>query len=119
MATVNRRITASIAGDFVVFIIGARLNRWWKLPRYLWFFAAMPKMLAEVAADPRSGDVGIWHETFLVRAGEYACIYNNMRLRGLAKAAQHIDATGAAHTATGRLGRRDDGDVADATTHGG
>lgn len=167
MATINRRITASISGDFVVFIIGARLNRWWKLPRYLWFFSAMPKMLAAVAADPQSGflgwqslglttnvqywrsfeqltaysrnrdqthypnwvrfnkeigsngDIGIWHETFLVRAGEYECIYHNMPLRGLAKAAQHIDATGAASTATGRLGRPDDSDVADTTTHGG
>src|SRR5262249_15544055 len=32
MATINRRIAASIEGDFVVFIIGARINRWWKLP---------------------------------------------------------------------------------------
>lgn len=46
MPTVNRRITASIEGDFVVFIIGARFNRWWKLPKYLWFFSTMPKMLA-------------------------------------------------------------------------
>ncbi len=155
MATINRRIAASIEGDFVVFIIGARFNRWWKLPSYLWFFSTMPKMLAEVAADPRSGclgwqslglttnvqywrsfeqltayarsrdqlhypywvkfnktigsngDVGIWHETFLVRAGEYECIYNNMPLRGLAKASRHFDAVGRAETAVGRLGRPD------------
>ena len=30
MATINRRIAASVEGDFVVFIIGARFNRWWK-----------------------------------------------------------------------------------------
>ena len=53
MATINRRIAASIEGDFVVFIIGARFNRWWKLPRYLWFLSTMPKMLAEVAAASR------------------------------------------------------------------
>ena len=154
MATINRRIAASVEGDFVVFIIGAHFNRWWKLPRYLWFLSTMSKMLAEVAADPKSGfleweplglttnmqywrslehltaysrnrdqthypywvkfnkeigsngDIGIWHETFLVRAGEYECIYNNMPLRGLAKAAKHIDATGAARSAMGRLGAR-------------
>ena len=50
MATINRRITALIEGDFVVFIIGARLNRWWRLPKYLWFFSSMSKMLAEAAA---------------------------------------------------------------------
>ncbi len=59
-----------------------------------------------------NGDIGIWHETFLVRAGEYECIYNNMPLRGLAKAAKHIDATGAAHSAMGRLGRTDGSDAA-------
>ncbi|MDA1094354.1 MAG: hypothetical protein O3A25_13940 [Acidobacteria bacterium] len=35
MPTINRRITASIEGDFVVFMIGARFNRWWKLPKYV------------------------------------------------------------------------------------
>jgi hypothetical protein len=52
-----------------------------------------------------NGDIGIWDETFLVRAGEYECIYNNMPLRGLAKASKHIDAVGRAGTAMGRLGR--------------
>jgi fumigallin biosynthesis monooxygenase-like protein len=162
MATINRRITASIEGDFVVFIIGARFNRWWKLPKYFWFLSTMPKMIAEVARDPDSGflgwqrvglttnvqywrsfeqlmaysrnrdqthypywvkfnkeigsngDVGIWHETFLVHAGEYECIDNNMPLRGLAKAARHVDAVDRAATAAGRLGRADgsDGPVA-------
>jgi hypothetical protein len=159
MATINRRIAASIEGDFVVFLIGARFNRWWKLPKYFWFLSSMSKMLAEVAARPgngflgwerlgfasnvqywrsleqltaysrdrdathypywvrfnkeigSNGDIGIWHETFLVRAGEYECIYNNMPLRGLAKASAHIDAVGRAATASGRLGRNDGSDV--------
>ena len=55
------RWTAKIEGDFVVFMIGARLNRWWKLPKYLWFLPTMPKMLAEVAAKPESGfHAGEW-----------------------------------------------------------
>src|SRR5262249_58666283 len=58
MAPITRRIAASIEGDFVVFIIGARINRWWKLPKYLWFLASMPKMIAEVAARPESGFLG-------------------------------------------------------------
>ena len=33
-----------------------------------------------------SGDVGIWHETYRVRAGEYEAIYNNMPRLGLASA---------------------------------
>ena len=58
-----------------------------------------------------NGDIGIWHETFLVRAGEYECIYNNMPLRGLAKASTHIDAVGRAATAAGRIGRTDGSDA--------
>jgi hypothetical protein len=33
---------------------------------------------------------GIWHETFLVRAGEYEAIYGNMPDQGLAKASQVV-----------------------------
>ncbi len=36
-----------------------------------------------------SGDVGIWHETYRVRAGEYEAIYGNMPRIGLAGAADH------------------------------
>jgi hypothetical protein len=32
------------------------------------------------------GDVGIWHETYRVRSGEYEAIYSGMPLFGLAKA---------------------------------
>lgn len=35
------------------------------------------------------GSVGIWHETYLVEAGQYECIYANMPQFGLAKAATH------------------------------
>jgi hypothetical protein len=36
-----------------------------------------------VGKEPRSG---IWHETYLVRAGEYESVYGNMRTFGLGKA---------------------------------
>jgi hypothetical protein len=50
------------------------------------------------------GDVGIWHETYLIRAGEYESIYSGMPLMGLAKAAQLADISGDAEAARGRLG---------------
>jgi hypothetical protein len=157
--TINRRIAAQIDGDFVVFLIGARINRWHKLPRYLWFAKTMPKMLEELAAHPASGflgyeqlgmavnvqywrsfeqltayardpdqthypywikfnkeirsngDIGIWHETYLVRSGEYEAVYNNMPLTGLAKVSGHMDARGKHATATGRTGRSDGTDA--------
>ena len=38
----------------------------------------------------KSDRTGIWHETFLVRAGEYEAIYGNMAPRGLGKATELI-----------------------------
>jgi hypothetical protein len=38
----------------------------------------------------KSDRTGIWHETYLVRAGEYEAIYGNMPPRGLAKASELI-----------------------------
>ena len=130
---INRRMTAAIEGEFVVFLIGMRINRFWKVHRWLPVARAMPRMIAELAAAPEhgflgaeqwlgnptimlqywrsfehleryaknrsaqhlpawaafnraigsNGDVGIWHETYRVRSGDYECIYNNMPLFGL------------------------------------
>jgi hypothetical protein len=41
-----------------------------------------------------NGDVGIWHETYRVRPGDYECIYNNMPSFGLARATRQVPATG-------------------------
>jgi hypothetical protein len=38
----------------------------------------------------KSKRTGIWHETFLVRAGEYEAIYGNMPPRGLGKATELV-----------------------------
>lgn len=54
-----------------------------------------------VGAD---GTVGIWHETYLVQAGQYECVYGNMPRFGLAMAGAHVPATGSRETARRRLG---------------
>ncbi|MDA0160305.1 DUF4188 domain-containing protein [Solirubrobacter ginsenosidimutans] len=43
----------------------------------------------------RSGRTGIWHETFLVKAGNYEAIYGNMPPRGLGKAGRLVPASDA------------------------
>jgi hypothetical protein len=58
-----------------------------------------------------SGDVGIWHETYLVRAGEYEAVYNNMPPFGLGEVGELVPATGRRETAGGRLGRTDGDDA--------
>jgi len=59
MAEVHRqRMTAEIDGEFVVFLIGARLNKPWKVHKWLPVALAMPRMLKELAANPASGFLG-------------------------------------------------------------
>jgi len=156
MAFINKqRLTAEIDGDFVVFMIGMRVNKPLKLHKWLPVFMAMPKMLRELSRNPElglldarqhlanpfspmviqywrsfeqleawatsrdhehfpawaafnksiasNGDVGIWHETFKVAAGQYETVYNNMPIFGLAKAGRPVPATGSRTTARGRI----------------
>ena len=157
MQTINERIAATIEGDFVVFLIGARINYWWKVHRFVPVARAMGRMLRELEEHPElgllhveswtgrtsilvqywrsfdhlheyarlrdaehlpawaefnrtvgtNGDVGIWHETYLVPAGQYEAIYANMPEFGLAKAGGWIPAREQARTARGRLGVTD------------
>ena len=51
-----------------------------------------------------TGDVGIWHETYQVRAGDYEAIYGNMPRFGLAKAGHHVPASRKANSAAARIG---------------
>jgi hypothetical protein len=148
------RVVAKIEGDFVVFLIGLRLNKPWN-PIVFWQpLMAMRPMLAELkAAGPQSGllhferlgmlnfvqywrsfehleayarnpsqkhwpawvefnrrmkrrrgDVGIWHETYLVKAGQYEAIYSGMPLHGLAAAGAATDVTASNDGARQRIG---------------
>jgi len=50
-----------------------------------------------------NGDVGIWHETYRVRPGDFECIYNNTPPFGLAKATKCVPALGRRESAAGRM----------------
>jgi hypothetical protein len=54
-----------------------------------------------------NGSVGIFHETYLVRSGEYECVYANMPRIGLAKAGEMVAAMGRMNDARSRLGAKD------------
>jgi len=49
-------------------------------------------------------DVGIWHETYLVRDGQYETVYHNTPPIGIGKAGERYPATEGRRTAAGRLG---------------
>lgn len=152
------RHTADVSDDFVVFLIGMRVNRPWKIHKWLPVAMAMPRMLRTLDGHPElgclgyqqwfgrttalisywrdfasldrfardrhlphlepwrrfnravrdSGDVGIWHETFIVRAGEYEAIYGNMPVFGLAAATSHVPVAAKAQSAAARIGATED-----------
>jgi hypothetical protein len=153
-AIIKQRMCAEMDGDFVVFLIGMRVNNWWKILKWWPIAMAMPRMLKELgknkeigylggiapgfsnptvliqywrsfehlekfARDPdathfpawkkfnqlirKNGEVGVWHETYLVKAGNYETIYNNMPAFGLGAASKLIAASGHHETARGRL----------------
>jgi hypothetical protein len=148
------RYGAEIDGDFVVFLIGPRLNdprhllasvrdlggrrrgmramleslvadpakgllayrmgfptivQYWRSFEHLEAFARdpgdlhRPTWLEWFRRDPQ-GRTGIWHETFLVRAGEYEAIYDSVPESGLAAAGRAVTLQGGS-SARRRLGR--------------
>lgn len=149
----KQRMTARMEGPFVVFLIGMRVNKFWKFHQWLPVAMAMPRMIKELMTHPEigfisaeswfgrttimvqywksfealeayarnkdaahfpawqnfnrriksNGDVGIWHETYLVPEGGYESVYNNMPRFGLGKAGQMVPATGHYHHAKDRL----------------
>ena len=55
---IPKRVTAEIDGDFVVFLIGMRINKPWKVHKWLPVFRALPRMIAELEKNPESGFLG-------------------------------------------------------------
>ncbi len=89
---------------------GVVLVQYWRSFEHLEQFARSPaathleawkQFNRAVGAD---GSVGIWHETYVVQAGQYETVYGNMPRRGLACAGEHLPATGRRETAKRRLG---------------
>ena len=150
------RMTAQIEGEFVVFLIGMRINKFWLPHKWVPALSAMPRMLSELGKLPMEetgflghstvgmgimvqywrsfehleayasakdrahlpawaafnkmarddrGAVGIFHETYLVQAGQYETLYSGMPPFGLGKAADLVPATAARASARKRLGR--------------
>lgn len=89
---------------------GAMLVQYWRSFEQLERFARDPALnhlepwKRFNRAVGAAGTVGIWHETYLVQAGQYEVVYGNMPRTGLAMAGTHGPAVGARETARRRLG---------------
>lgn len=150
------RFTAQIEGDFVVFLIGMRINRLLLVHKWIPVTVAMPRMLRELMRQPElgllhaqaflsgrtlltlqywrsfehlhayahardkehlpawaafnrkvggNGSVGVFHETYEVKAGHYEAVYVNTPRTGLAVAGEMLPATGRLESAMSRMGR--------------
>ncbi len=64
----------------------------------------LPAWKAFNKAVAGSGDVGIWHETYKVRASEQEAIYGNMPRVGLAAATGHAPVGSTGQSAARRIG---------------
>jgi len=51
----KKRVTASIDGDFVVFLIGMRVNQPLKIHKWMSVATAMPRMIKELSRQPELG----------------------------------------------------------------
>ncbi|HEX2997539.1 MAG TPA: DUF4188 domain-containing protein [Anaerolineales bacterium] len=150
----NGRYTAKTDQPFVIFLIGMRINKWWRFYKWLPVANAMPPMLQTLFKNPEKGflhgeffwnfsgpvliqywrsfedlerfarhpsdphleawkrfnqavgadgSVGIWHETYMVNANQFECVYGNMPKFGLGAAMEHVEAIGNRETARLRL----------------
>ena len=155
MKIFNDAMTAEMNDDFVIFLIGMRINRPWKFWKWMPILKSMPSMISELIKNPekgflnahvgfgrtiiavqywrstddliryahdpnaehrpawrafnqligKNGDVGIWHETYVVSKGAHESVYVNMPRFGLGIAGNHVPARGKARNARGRLGQ--------------
>lgn len=153
MQVIKDRMCAQVDGEAVVFLIGMRFNKLWKIHKWFPVVMAMPRMLRELEQKPdlgllgyhqwfgrtvillqywrsveqlnayaksrdsahlpawrafnravgKSGDVGVWHETYRVKEGTYETIYVNMPPFGLGKATKSVPASGRRESAAGRM----------------
>lgn len=57
-ALINKRMTAELDGEFVVFLIGARVNRLWRIDQWWPVARAMKRMMRELEEQPARGLLG-------------------------------------------------------------
>ena len=65
--------------------------------------AHLPAWQAFNKSIASNGDVGIWHETYVIEPGKYENVYNNMPPYGLGRVGRIVDAVGARQAARQRV----------------
>ena len=101
----HEKLTAQIDGDFVVFLIGMRINRLWMLHKWLPVVMAMGRMLPELYRQPQLGLLHheMWFGRTLILV-QYWRSMNQLMEYAKAKDAQHLPAWQAFNNAVGTDG---------------
>ncbi len=101
----HQRMTAQIEGEFVVFLIGMRLNKPWRVDQWLPVARAMPRMIKELKTMPDSGFLHseIWFSRTIILVQYWRSI-EQLLAYAKARDAQHLPAWQAFNRAVGTDG---------------
>jgi hypothetical protein len=92
---VAQRMAAEVEGDFVVFLIGMRINKFYKVRSWWQVVMAMPRMLKELEAQPESGFLGARNVLYGPRMPavvQYWRSFEDLERYARAKDAEHFPA---------------------------
>ncbi len=90
---IRDRVTAKAQSDFVVFLIGMRINKLWKIHKWLPIAMAMPKMIDELYKNPELGFIG--HEQWIGRTTimvQYWQTFEHLQSYARNKTSKHLPA---------------------------
>lgn len=101
----RERLTAAIDGDFVVFLIGMRLNQPWKVYKWWPVAAAMPRMISELQRQPELGllHAEMWFSRTLIMV-QYWRSMEQLMAYATSKQAAHLPAWKAFNQSVGTDG---------------
>jgi hypothetical protein len=102
---IKQRMTADVDGEFVVFLIGLRINRPWKIHKWLPITIAMQKMLKELYQNPELGFVNV--ESWFGRTSimvQYWKSFEHLERYAKSESSEHLPAWAAFNKRVGSNG---------------
>ena len=99
------RVTARAQGPFVIFLIGMRFNKLWKVHKWAPIMMAMPRMIAELERQPELGFLGA--ETWFARTilmVQYWRSFDDLEAYAKSRQNAHLPAWSAFNRAVGANG---------------
>ncbi len=89
----QEKMTADVDGEFVIFLIGMRINKFWKVHKWLPVTLAMQRMITELKQKPELGFIS--HESWFGRTSimvQYWRSFEHLEQYAVSKDSQHVPA---------------------------